>query len=167
MKTITNVEPNVAIVNQLYSQWGITAPAKDTSTALTQDPTKVYFTNRYYGFAPLRLHPHHISVRKAPESFVPVQFGQITKYLLNHGINVDIWVLTSPIQSLEQAETDYYNMITEVKRILRVYSTSMGSNIQSVLLERTVHDETGLEKQPFRLHAQLRCTAKLYETVTS
>ena len=161
------VESNVAIVNQLYAQWSLTSPAKDPGTATTQDPSRVYFTNRYYGFAPLRLHPHHISVRKAPESFVPVQFGQITKYLLNHGINVDVWVLTSPVLSLEQAETDYHNMIGEVKRIVRVFSTSMGSNIQAVLLDRTVHEETGLEKQPFRLHAQLRCTAKLYETVTS
>ncbi len=164
---MSSVESNVSIVNQLYAQWSLTSPAKDPGTATTQNPTKVYFTNRYYGFAPLRLHPHHISVRKAPESFVPVQFGQITKYLLNHGINIDIWVLTSPVLSLEQAETDYRNMIEEVKRIVRVFSTSMGSNIQAVLLERTFHDETGLEKQPFRLHSQLRCTAKLYETVTS
>jgi len=115
----------------------------------------------------MRIHPSQISVRRQPEQFIPVQFGQVTKYLNDKGILIDSWVLTGPQQSLEQAEVSWYAMMEEIKRIIRVNGTQFGSGIQAVLLGRTVHDDPALESATPRLHAVTSCKAKLYETVTS
>jgi hypothetical protein len=168
------VESNVAIQQGLYNNWSITSPAKDSSVdsngnpvMQTQDPSKIHFTTRYYAYTPMRIHPFQISVRRQPDNFIPVQFGQVTKYLAEKGILIDTWVLTGPNQSLEQAETSWYAMIQEVKRIVRVYSTQFGSGIQSVLLGRTVPDEAALNEASPKLHGVTSCKARLYETVTS
>jgi len=160
------VESNVAIMNGLYNNWSVTNPAKDIINA-TQNPTLVHFTTRYYAYAPLRIHPFQISVRRQPEQFIPVQFGQVTKYLNEKTILVDLWVLTGPQQSLENAEISWYAMMQEVKRIIRVNGTQFGSGIQAVLLGRTIHDDVALNDASPKLHAVLSCKAKLYETVTS
>ncbi len=160
------VESNVAIMNGLYNNWSVTNPGKDIINA-TQNPTLVHFTTRYYAYAPLRIHPFQISVRRQPEQFTPVTFGQVTKYLNEKTILVDLWVLTGPQQSLENAEISWYAMMQEVKRIIRVNGTQFGSGIQAVLLGRTIHDDVALNDASPKLHAVLSCKAKLYETVTS
>ncbi len=174
---MSTVESNVAIMNGLYNNWAINSPSRDTvgwsdpSGILhkldTNDPAKVHFTTREYAFAPLRYHTFQVSVRRTPETFVPIQFGQVTKYLNNKGILVDIWVLTGPQQSIETAETSWYAMTTEVKRIIRVFSTLFGSNIQAVILKQMAHDEAAMAENPPKMHARLVCAAKLFETVTS
>jgi len=153
-------------MNGLFNNWSVTNPGKDAITG-TQNPTKLHFTTRYYAYAPLRIHPFQISVRRQPEQFTPVQFGQVTKYLNDKGILIDTWVLTGPQQSLELAEVSWYNMMQEIKRIIRVNSTQFGSGIQAVLLGRTIHDDVALNDASPKLHAVLSCKAKLYETVTS
>jgi hypothetical protein len=163
---MSSVESNVAVMNGLFNNWSITNPGKDT-VSQTQNPSLVHFTTRYYAYTPMRIHPFQISVRRQPEQFVPVQFGQVTKYLNDKGILVDTWVLTGPQQTLEQAETSWYAMMQEIKRIIRVYSTQFGSGIQAVLLGRTIHDEAALNDPSPKLHAVTSCKAKLYETVTS
>jgi hypothetical protein len=163
---MSNVETNVAIANGVFNNWNVSSPAKDANMA-TQDPLKVFFTTRYYAYTPQRIHPFQISVRRQPEQFTPVQFGQVTKYLNDKGILIDTWVLTGPNQSLESAETSWYAMMQEIKRIIRVNGTQFGSGIQAVLLGRTVHDEVALNDASPKLHAITSCKAKLYETVTS
>jgi hypothetical protein len=160
------VESNVAVMNGLFNNWSVTSPGKDT-VQLTQNPAKIFFTTRYYAYAPMRIHPFQISVRRQPEQFVPVQFGQVTKYLNDKGILIDTWVLTGPSQSFEAAETSWYAMMQEIKRIIRVNGTQFGSGIQALLLGRTIHDDAALDSATPRLHSITACKAKLYETVTS
>ena len=163
---MSNVESNVAVMNGLFNNWSLINPSKDTVSA-TQNPARIHFTTRYYAYAPLRIHPFQISVRRLPEQFTPIQFGQVTKYLNDKGILIDARVLTGPAQSFEQAETSWYAMMQEVKRIIRVNGTQFGSGIQAVLLGRTIHDDVALNDASPKLHAVLSCKAKLYETVTS
>lgn len=163
---MSSVESNVAVMNGLFNNWGITTPGKDT-VSQTQNPTMVHFTTRYYAFTPMRIHPFQISVRRQPEQFIPIQFGQVTKYLNDKGILVDIWVLTGTQQTVEQAEASWFNIMQEVKRIIRVNGTQFGSNIQAVLLGRTIHDEAALNEPSPKIHGVLSCKAKVYETVTS
>jgi hypothetical protein len=160
------VESNVAIAQGLFDNWSVTSPGKDT-VMQTQNPALVYFTTRYYAYTPARIHPFQISVRRQPETFTPVQFGQVTKYLNDKGVLIDTWVLTGPHQTIEQAEMSWYAMMQEIKRIIRVYSTSFGSGIQAVLLGRTVHDEAAMNDPSPKLHAVTTVRAKVFETVTS
>src|SRR5438093_12011076 len=97
----------------------------------TPNPSKVFFTTRYYAYSPMRIHPFQISVRRQPEQFVPVQFGQGTKYLNDKGILIDTWVLTGPQPGFEQAETRWYAMTEETKRMIRAIGAQVGSGIQA------------------------------------
>lgn len=153
-------------MNGLFNNWSIASPNNDT-VPQTQNPGLIHFTTRYYAFTPQRIHPFQISVRRQPEQFIPIQFGQVTKYLNDKGILIDIWVLTGPNQSIEQAETSWYAMMQEIKRIIRISGTQFGSGIQAVLLGRTIHDEAAMNDASPKLHAVLSCKAKVYETVTS
>src|SRR6266550_4535922 len=83
---MSNLESNVAVMNGLFNNWSLINPSKDTVSA-TQNPARIHFTTRYYAYAPLRIHPFQISVRRQPEQFTPIQFGQVTKYLNDKGID--------------------------------------------------------------------------------
>ncbi len=130
----------------------------------TQDPTKVHFTTRYYAFAPVRVHPFQISVRRQPETFRPASPGIPTQYLAQKNAMVEIWVLTGPQQSLETAETAYFNMIQEIKRIIRTQVANFGNNILSVIIESVDPDEGALQRVPARIHVRMRVLATLFET---
>ena len=153
-------------MNGLFNNWSVSSPGKDT-VLQTQNPALVHFTTRYYAFTPMRIHNFQISVRRQPEQFIPIQFGQVTKYLNDKGILVDVWVLTGTQQTVEQAEVTWYSMMQEVKRIIRVNGTQFGSGIQAVLLGRTIHDEAAMDAASPKFHAVISCKAKLYETATS
>jgi hypothetical protein len=166
------VAPHVAIMNKLWLQWVSDAPGNDTvgnpdqfHQLNTQDPTKVHFTTRRYAYAPNRLHTYQVSVRLgSTERFTAIQFGQISKYVADTPILLDVWVLTGPQQSIELAEPYRFNMVTEIKRVLRIYSVNMGNGIQSVLLDTAVNDDSALEGNPPALHTIVRATAKMFLT---
>jgi hypothetical protein len=159
-------------MNTLYTQWTISNPGKDTvgwtdpsgtlHTLDTKDPTKVYFTTRAYSYAPGGVRTFQISVRRQSQPYQGLNMGQTTKYQVNYGFTIELWVLTGPQQSVETAETSLFNMKTEVQRIIRAFSTQMGSNIQSVILGRFQADEEALEENPPKLHEVAMATAILY-----
>ena len=160
------VEPVVAVVNLLYNNWSITSPAQDSKTAATQDPSKVHFTNRWYAYTPLRLHPHQISVRPLTKPYRPIQIGNPTKYENKENITIHIWVLPSPQLSIEKAHTDLFAMLQEIRRIIRILGETTGSNIQHILLGPW-QDRSELDRDPPRLHVEARIIAEIFEMSTS
>jgi hypothetical protein len=170
------VEANVAIMNGLYNNWSIANPGKDTVGWVepngtvhlldSKDPAKVHFTTRRYGYAPLRTHTFQISVRRLPESFRPASPGIPTKYLAEKTVLADIWVLTGPQQSIETAETFYFNMVQEVKRIIRTNApNSFAPAFVSVIIQNISHDEAALRRNPPHLHAQMTILAVDFEVI--
>ncbi len=158
---MSNVESNVAVMNGLFNNWSLINPSKDTVSA-TQNPARIHFTTRYYAYAPLRIHPFQISVRRQPEQFTPIQFGQVTKYLNDKGILIDAWVLTGPQQSFEQAETSWYAMMQEIKRIIRVNGTQFGSaTLSNKLQSQTLRNGDNLSDSPHRRLADPQRTTVL------
>ncbi len=166
---MSEVEANVAIMNGLYNNWSISNPGQDTIGVPnvnfklnTKDPTRVHFTTRRYAYAPLRTHSFQISVRRQNQPFQGLNMGRTTKYQINYGVLIELWVLTGPGQSIESAETALFNMKTEVNRILQAFSTQLGSNIQSIVLGSFHPDEAALEEDPPKLHERAMVTAILY-----
>jgi hypothetical protein len=156
----------VAIQQLLYTNWSIASPAKDTGKADTQDPTKVHFTNRWFAYAPLRIHPHQISVRPLTKSYRPLQLGSLTKYSNFENIVIHVWVLPNPQLTIETAHTDLYNMLQEIRRIIRILGETAGSNIQHTLLSAW-SDRSELDRDPPRLHMEARVIPILFEMSTS
>jgi hypothetical protein len=158
----------------LYNNWSIPNPGKDTTgwsdpsgtlhTLDTNDPSKVYFTTRAYRYAPVGNHTFQISVRRQPEHFQPASPGVPTQYLNRKGILIDVWVLTGPLQSIETAELSYFNMIQEIKRIIRTQTAAFGTSILSVVIDEVSADEAALVRNPPRIHARMTATAIVYET---
>ena len=159
---MSSVEPAVAVMNLLYNNWNITAPAQDANTAATQDPTKVHFTNRHYAYTPLRLHPHQISVKPLNKHYRPIQLGNPTKYWNPETISIHLWVIPSPQLTIEAAYTDLFAMENEAKRIIRILGENAGSGIQHILLGPW-QNRSELEKDPPRLHVDARAICQIFE----
>jgi len=167
------VEANVAIMQGLYNNWSINNPGKDTvgwtdpsgnlHTLDTNDPSRVYFTTRAYRYAPVGKHTFQISVRRQPEQFQPASPSVPTQYLARKGILIDVWILTGPQQSIETAEASYFNIMQEIKRIIRAQNSAFGNNILSVVINNISADEGALFRNPPRIHARIALTATLYE----
>lgn len=163
---MSNVEPAVALLNLLYNQWSISSPASDTTKAATADPSKVHFTNRWFAPVPQRVHPHQITVRPITKPYRPLQLGSITKYANFEALNIHVWVLPNPQLTIENAHTDLYNMLAEIRRIIRIQGENAGSKIQHTLLGAW-QDRSELDREPPRLHFEARATAILFEMSTS
>ena len=149
-------------MNLLYNSWSITSPAQDTTTAATQDPARVHFTNRHFAYAPLRIHPHQISVKPVSKPYRPIQLGNPTKYWNPEIVSIHIWVLPNPKLTIEAAYADLFAMENEVKRIIRILGETVGSNIQHILLGAW-QDRSTLEKDPPQLHVDARATCQIFE----
>ncbi len=163
---MSTVEPAVALLNLLYAQWGIASPGKDATTAATQDPAKVHFTNRWFAPVPQRIHPHQITVRPITKPYRALQVGSITKYSNFEALNIHVWVLPNPQLTIEAAHTDLYNMLVEVRRIIRILGETAGSGIQHMLLGAW-QDRSELDREPPRLHMEARATGIIFEMSTS
>ncbi len=166
---MSTVEPIVAVVNLLYNNWSITSPAKDTTTSTslaTQDPTKVHFTNRWYAYSPLRLHTFQISVRPLNKPYRALQLGTITKYYNPENMAIHVWVLPNPQLTIEQAHTSLYNILQEIRRIIRIQGETAGSGIQHILLGPW-QDRSELDKDPPQLHVEARIIGEIFEMSTS
>ena len=166
---MSSVEPAVAVMNLLYNNWNITSPAQDTTTSTSQattDPKKVHFTNRWFAPTPQRLHPHQITVRPLSKPYKLLQIGSITKYSNFEQIAIHVWVLPNPQLSIEAAHVDLYNMLTEIRRIVRIFGETAGSGIQHLLLSPW-QDKSELDKEAPRLHMEARATAIIFEMSTS
>ncbi len=147
---MSSVEPAVAVVNLLYNNWSISSPAQDTAA----------------GAVPQRLHPHQITVRPLTKPYKPIQIGSITKYSNFEQIAVHVWVLPSPQLTIETAYVDLYNMLTEIRRIIRIFGETAGSGIQHLLLS-TWQDKSELDRDAPRLHVEARATAIIFEMSNS
>ncbi|HZY93799.1 MAG TPA: hypothetical protein VFE98_02935 [Candidatus Bathyarchaeia archaeon] len=163
---MSTVEPIVAVANLLYNNWTATSPNKDIATAATQDPTKVHFTNRWYAYAPLRLHPFQITVRPLNKPYRALQLGTITKYHNPENMAVHVWILPNPQLTIEQAHTSLYNMLQEIRRIIRIQGETAGSGIQHILLGPW-QDRSELDRDPPRLHVEARIIGQIFEMSTS
>ncbi len=159
---MSTVEPAVAVKTLLYSNWSITSPAQDVVKPDTSDPAKVHFTNRWFAPVPQRLHPHQVTVRPFTKPYRALQLGSITKYSNFEALNVHVWVLPSPKLTLEDAHTDLYNMLVEIRRIIRILGETAGSGIQHILLGAW-QDRSRLDQDPPQLHMEARATAIIFE----
>ncbi len=163
---MSTVEPAVAVMNLLYNNWSITSPTQDTTTAATQDPTKVHFTNRWYAYTPLRVHTFQISVRPLTKPYRPIQLGNPTKYENKENLSIHVWVLPNPQLTIEAAHTSLYNMLQELRRIVRILGETAGSNIQHILLGPW-QDRSTLDRDPPQLHVEARVICEIFEMSTS
>ena len=163
---MSTVEPAVALLNLLYAQWSINNPGSDSAKAATTDPARVHFTNRWFAPIPQRVHPHQITVRPITKPYRALQLGSITKYSNFEALNIHVWVLPNPQLTIENAHTDLYNMLQEVRRVIRIQGEAAGSNIQHILLGAW-QDRSELDREPPRLHFEARATAVLFEMSTS
>ena len=158
-------------MNLLYNNWSITNPGQDPRTGTdqgiaTKDPSKIHFTNRWFAPIPQRIHPHQITVRPLTKPYKPITIGSLTKYQNFEQIAIHVWVLSNPQLSIETAHTDLFNMLTEIRRIIRILGETAGSNIQHMLLSPW-QDKSELEKEAPRLHMEARATAIIFEMSTS
>ncbi len=167
---MSSVEPAVAVLNLLYNNWTAT-PAQDTGTGAdqgiaTKDPRKVHFTNRWFAPVPNRIHPHQITVRPLSKPYKPITIGSLTKYSNFEQIAIHVWVLPNPQLTIEGAHADLYNMLQEIRRIIRILGETAGSGIQHLLLSPW-QDKSELDKDAPRLHVEGRATAITFEMSTS
>ncbi len=168
---MSSVEPAVAVMNLLYKNWNITSPAQDTGTGIdqgiaTKDPSKVHFTNRWFAPVPQRIHPHQITVRPVSKPYKAITIGSLTKYQNFEQMAIHVWVLPGTQLTVEAAHTDLFNMLQEIRRIIRILGETAGSNIQHILLS-SWQDKSELEKESPRLHMEARATAIIFEMSTS
>jgi hypothetical protein len=163
---MSTVEPAIAVMSLLYNNWSITSPGKDPNALGTTDPSKVHFTNRWFAPTPQRVHPHQLTVRPVNKPYRALQLGSITKYSNFETLVIHIWVLPNPQLTIENAHSDLYNMLTEIRRIIRIQGETAGSNIQHMLLGPW-QDRSELDREPPRLHMEARVTGIIFEMSTS